>query len=339
MDPSMFGSLDSSTIATGHREFGCSQQRPVRSDHSANHSHLRVGPMYPNITNPLRLPRADRSRPHKAPNCVIMGILNVTPDSFSDGGLYATTRAAVEHGLALWRDGADIVDIGGESTRPGAGRISAEDELARVIPAIRELVALGVRTSIDTTRAQVAQAAIDNGVCVVNDVSGGATDVRMARVIADANVPFVVMHRRGVSLDMHAQAHYDDVVVEVVRELRHRVEHLITAGVRATQLVLDPGLGFAKNAAQSWELVDRLDELTSGALPVLVGASRKSFLRTLPGLKRLDAAQLDGASAAVSALCVSRGATALRVHDVRTTLDALSSRHDTVDRSSIAEPL
>ncbi|ALU73457.1 dihydropteroate synthase (plasmid) [Rhodococcus erythropolis R138] len=268
-----------------------------------------------------------------------MGILNVTPDSFSDGGLYATTRAAVEHGLALWRDGADIVDIGGESTRPGAGRISAEDELARVVPAIRELAGLGVYTSIDTTRAQVAQAAIDNGACVVNDVSGGAADARMAGVIADADIPFVVMHRRGLSSDMHAHAHYDDVVGEVVCELRQRVDHLIAAGVRATQLILDPGLGFAKNAAQSWELVDRLDELTSGVLPVLVGASRKSFLRTISGLEHFDAAQLDGASASVSALCVSRGASALRVHDVRMTLDALSRPHDTVDHSSIAESL
>jgi dihydropteroate synthase len=210
-----------------------------------------------------------------------MGVLNVTPDSFSDGGRYASFDAAVEHGLRMWREGADLVDVGGESTRPGADRVPAEEEIRRVLPAIRTLAAEGVPLSVDTSRAAVAEAALLAGARVVNDVSGGLADPDMVRVVRDAGVPWVLMHWRGHSRDMQRLATYGDVVADVVRELTQRVDDALAAGVDAGQLVLDPGLGFAKTAEHNWALLHRLDALVTLGFPVLVATSRKSFLGAL----------------------------------------------------------
>ncbi|HST65527.1 MAG TPA: dihydropteroate synthase, partial [Mycobacteriales bacterium] len=219
------------------------------------------------------LPRPDR--------CVVMGVLNVTPDSFSDGGRYADLDAAVAHGLALSGAGADIVDVGGESTRPGAERVDAEEEIRRVVPPIRTLAAAGVTVSVDTTRAAVAEAALDAGAHLVNDVSGGLADPGMAKVVAAAGVPWVLMHWRGHSRDMQALARYGDVVADVRRELGRQVDGALAAGVDEANIVLDPGLGFAKTAEHNWTLLARLDELAALGFPVLVGASRKAFLGRL----------------------------------------------------------
>ena len=213
--------------------------------------------------------------------CVVMGILNVTPDSFSDGGRYDTAAAAVTHGLRLAACGADYVDVGGESTRPGAGRVDPEEELRRVLPVVAELAASGVAVSIDTTRSRVAAAALEAGAVMVNDVSGGLADRDMARVVADAGVPWVLMHRRGDSRDMYAEARYDDVVADVRRELCRRVDAALAAGVAAGRLVVDPGLGFAKRPEHDLALLAGLDRITELGFPVLVGASRKRFLGTL----------------------------------------------------------
>src|ERR1700722_12573207 len=187
--------------------------------------------------------------------CLVMGILNVTPDSFSDGGRYLRPAAAVDHGLQLAADGADWVDVGGESTRPGAARIDRTEELRRVIPVVRQLVREGVNVSIDTTRAMVAAAAVDSGARVVNDVSGGQADPAMARVICGAGGQYVVMHWRGPSATMQSRATYGDVVSDVILELRTQVESLIDRGVNPTQILVDPGLGFAKTAEHNWELL------------------------------------------------------------------------------------
>src|SRR4051794_22184948 len=190
-----------------------------------------------------------------------MGVLNVTPDSFSDGGCYADTRSAVAHGLEMQAAGADYVDVGGESTRPGAHRVDAQEECHRILPVIGELASAGVRVSVDTTRAEVAEAALAAGAVLVNDVSGGLADAGMAKLVADVGVPWVLMHWRGHSRDMYAAAVYDDVVTEVCTELSARVDDAVAAGVSGSQLVLDPGLGFAKNGAHNWALLAGLDRL------------------------------------------------------------------------------
>jgi len=190
-----------------------------------------------------------------------MGVLNVTPDSFSDGGRYTDLAAAVAHGLDLRHAGADLVDVGGESTRPGAGRVDPATETARVLPVIEELAAAGVPTSVDTTRAAVAAAALEAGAAIINDVSGGLADPGMARVVADARCPWILMHWRGHSRDMNQLARYDDVVAEVRTELTERISAAVAAGVAADRLILDPGIGFAKNAEHNWTLTRRLDEL------------------------------------------------------------------------------
>jgi dihydropteroate synthase len=254
-----------------------------------------------------------------------MGILNVTPDSFSDGGAYLQTTRAVEHGLALARDGADVVDVGGESTRPGAHRIPAEEELRRVLPVVRELAAGGVTVSVDTTRSEVASAAVDAGAHAVNDTSGGLADPAMARCVADAGIPYIAMHWRAPSIDMHNHAVYGDVVTEVAAELERRLEALVGAGVDADRIVLDPGLGFAKKPAHNWQLLARLNELLALGRPVLIGASRKSFLGAL--LTTADGTppppERDAATAAISALAAAAGAYCVRVHEVKATLDAI----------------
>jgi dihydropteroate synthase len=264
------------------------------------------------------LPRPDR--------CVVMGVLNVTPDSFSDGGLFPDLDAAVAHGRALTAAGADIVDVGGESTRPGAERVDAEEEMRRVVPPIRALAAAGVVVSVDTTRAAVAEAALDAGARIVNDVSGGLADPAMAKVVATAGVPWVLMHWRGHSRDMQALARYGDVVADVRRELGRQVDIALAAGVEAENIVLDPGLGFAKTAEHNWTLLARLDELAAMGFPVLVGASRKAFLgRLLAGPDGTPApvGARENATVATSVLAAVMGAWGVRVHEVTPTLDAM----------------
>ena len=259
-------------------------------------------------------------------HCVVMGVLNVTPDSFSDGGNYADHDSAVAHGLEMRAAGADYVDVGGESTRPGADRVDAAEECSRILPVIRDLAAEGVRVSVDTTRAEVAESALDAGAVLVNDVSGGLADPGMAKLVTDAGVPWVLMHWRGHSKRMYAQAHYDDVVTEVCDELAARRDDALAAGVAAEQLVLDPGLGFAKNAPHNWALLAGLDRIVGLGLPVLVGASRKTFLGRLlagPDAEPLPPERRDAATLATTVLAAGAGAWGVRVHDVAASVDAV----------------
>jgi dihydropteroate synthase len=258
---------------------------------------------------------------------VVMGVLNVTPDSFSDGGRYDSLDAAVAHGIEMAAEGAHLVDVGGESTRPGAGRVDAATEAARVLPVVRELVAAGVAVSLDTTRAAVAAGALEAGATVVNDVSGGLADPDMARVVAEAGCPWILMHWRAHSRDMQSLAVYDDVVTDVRDELRQRVDAAVAAGVAPGQLILDPGLGFAKTAGHNWSLLAHLERLLDLGFPVLVGASRKSFLGSLlrgPDGTPRPVGGREAATEATSLLAVQAGAWGVRVHDVRSTVDALA---------------
>ncbi|WJK41195.1 dihydropteroate synthase [Solwaraspora sp. WMMA2056] len=258
---------------------------------------------------------------------VVMGVLNVTPDSFSDGGRYADLDAAVAHGVRLHRDGADLVDVGGESTRPGAQRVDPETEVARVLPVIRELAAAGVPMSIDTTRARVADAALAAGVSVVNDVSGGLADPAMGAVVAAAGCQWILMHWRGHSDRMQDLADYRDVVAEVRTELAARVDAALAAGVAAERIVVDPGLGFAKRPEHNWQLTVHLGELLSLGYPLLFAASRKSYLGRLladPDGTPRPVDQRAAATTATSLLAVAAGAWGVRVHDVRDTVDALA---------------
>lgn len=257
----------------------------------------------------------------------VMGVLNVTDDSFSDGGRYLDADDAVEHGLALAAEGADIVDVGGESTRPGATRVDPEVEAARVIPVVKDLAAQKITVSIDTMHARVAQAALENGAQIVNDVSGGRADPAMAPLVADAGVPWVLMHWRPVSADSPHQApHYRDVVAEVRADLLASVADAVAAGVDPAKLIIDPGLGFAKTGQHNWALLDGLPELVATGVPVLLGASRKRFLGTLltgpDGTARPPAGR-ETATAVISALAALNGAWGVRVHDVRGSVDAL----------------
>jgi dihydropteroate synthase len=255
-----------------------------------------------------------------------MGVLNVTPDSFSDGGCFADPADAIAHGLAMSAAGADYVDVGGESTRPGADRVDADEECRRVVPVVRELVSAGVRVSVDTTRAEVAEAALTAGAVMVNDVSGGLADKNMADLVAESGVPWVLMHWRGHSREMYAAARYGDVVTEVRAELTARVEDVVAAGVDPAQLVIDPGLGFAKNAEHNWALLAGLDRIVDLGLPVLVGASRKTFLGRLladaDGTPR-SAEQRDAATLATTVLAAEAGAWGVRVHDAAASVDAV----------------
>lgn len=258
--------------------------------------------------------------------CAVMGVVNVTPDSFSDGGHWFDTTAAIKHGLELVADGADLVDVGGESTRPGATRVDEDEELRRVIPVVRGLASEGVTVSVDTMRASVAARSVAAGAALVNDVSGGLADPGMIPVVADAGVPFVVMHWRGFSTSMNSRAVYGDVVAEVVAELRDRMEAVIEGGVAPESLVVDPGLGFAKDAAHDLSLVAHLAELHGLGRPLLVAASRKRFLGhvlTGEGGAPPPARERDAATAAISALAADAGAWAVRVHAVRATADAV----------------
>jgi dihydropteroate synthase len=255
----------------------------------------------------------------------VVGVLNVTPDSFSDGGRYPSVDAAVAHGLELRAEGADLIDIGGESTRPGARRVDADEELRRVLPVITALAAAGVPMSIDTYRASVAAAALAAGVSVVNDVSGGLGDPAMAAVVRDAGCPWILMHWRGHSEHMHELARYDDVVKDVRTELLARVDAAVAAGVDESRLVIDPGLGFAKTAEHNWSLLARLDSFVEIGLPVLVAASRKSFLGRLLADAQGRPRPVDdreGATTAITAHCAAHGVWGVRVHEVRASVDA-----------------
>jgi dihydropteroate synthase len=261
-------------------------------------------------------PVAARPIPAAAGRCLVMGIVNVTPDSFSDGGAHLEADRAIAHGLRLVADGADLVDVGGESTRPGAQRVPADVELARVLPVVRGLSDAGVVVSVDTMRARVAAAAVAAGAALVNDVSGGLADPAMARCVADLGTPYVAMHWRAHSARMHAHTWYRDVVADVVAELAERLDRLTTAGVDPDRIVVDPGIGFAKTAAQNWQLLHRLEELTALGRPILVGASRKSFLADVVEPGPGGPAARDLATVAVSAIVAARGAYCVRVHDV-----------------------
>jgi dihydropteroate synthase len=267
------------------------------------------------------LPDADR--------CLVMGVVNVTPDSFSDGGQWYGADAAIAHGLDLVAQGADIVDVGGESTRPGAQRISAAEELRRVGPVVTGLVQAGVPVSIDTMRAQVAEFALAAGARLVNDVSGGLADPAMPALVAAAGVSYVVVHWRGHSRQMYTRAVYADVVAEVRDELAQRVDAVIAAGVDPGHIVLDPGLGFGKRPEHNWPLLAGLADvarLAGGTFPVLVGASRKRFLGNLlagpDGTPRPFEA-CDGATVAITALAAAAGAWCVRVHQVPLNADAV----------------
>jgi len=271
--------------------------------------------------SPRGLPDADR--------CLVMGVVNVTPDSFSDGGEWYGAEAAISRGLELVEQGADIVDVGGESTRPGAQRITAEEELRRVGPVITELVKAGVPVSVDTMRAQVAESALEAGANLVNDVSGGLADPYMPRLVAKASAPYVVMHWRGHSHDMDSRAVYADVVREVRDELARRVDAVTAEGVDPALIVLDPGLGFSKQPEHNWRLLTHLDEVRQiggVSFPVLVGASRKRFLGKLlagPDGTPRSFVDSDQATAAATALAATAGAWCVRVHKVPPNADAV----------------
>jgi dihydropteroate synthase len=261
----------------------------------------------------------------RADRLVVVGVLNVTPDSFSDGGRFLSPEQAVAHAIDMWQQGADLIDVGGESTRPGAERVDATEEIRRVIPVIEAVTAAGVAVSVDTYRARVAQAALAAGATVINDVSGGLGDPDMVHVARDAGCPWILMHWRGHSRDMQELAHYDDVVADVRHELLDRVEAAEKAGVERDQLVLDPGLGFAKTAEHNWALLAHLDELLAMGLPVLVGASRKSFLGALLAgadgrLRGIE--EREDATVALTAYAAWAGAWGVRVHEVRPNVDA-----------------
>lgn len=256
----------------------------------------------------------------------VMGVINVTPDSFSDGGRWFEPAAAVAHGRELLAQGADILDVGGESTRPGADRPAPAEELRRVLPVVEELAATGATLSVDTMRAQVAAAALDAGAAIVNDVSGGLADPDMVPLAAERGVPFVAMHWRGHSADMESRARYADVAAEVCAELSARVAELLEQGVDKGNIVLDPGFGFAKLAEHNWSLLRHLDQVVALGYPVLVGTSRKRFLGRLGvGADALPRPpqERDAATAATSFHAARQGVWAVRVHDVRSTVDAL----------------
>jgi len=263
--------------------------------------------------------------PFRPDRLVVIGVLNVTPDSFSDGGRFTSLDDAVAHGCRLADDGADLVDVGGESTRPGADRVDAAEEERRVIPVIEALVANGIRVSIDTYRAVVAERALAAGASVVNDVSGGLGDPDMAAVVRAAGCPWILMHWRGHSRRMQDLAHYVDVVDDVRRELAERVEAANQAGISSDRIVIDPGLGFAKTAEHNWALLAHLDVLVGFGLPVLIGASRKSFLgRVLadPAGTPRPVDEREAATVALTAYAATQGAWGVRVHDVRANVDA-----------------
>jgi len=269
----------------------------------------------------------DSSAPKVKPR--VMGVLNVTPDSFSDGNQYNSIESAVDHAKLLALAGAEIIDIGGESTRPGAERVSIQEEQDRVLPVIKAIVdlQLGVQISIDTMNAETAQLAIASGADIINDVSGGLADERMFAVVAKLDVPIVVSHWRGHSDIMNTMTAYQNVAEEVARELQARVEAAMLAGVKRENIIIDPGLGFAKDMKQNWQLVARLDEIEKLGLPVLVGASRKRFIAGALDEEEPNSVsheRRDVATAVLTALLMQRKLWGVRVHNVLATVDAIN---------------
>ncbi|MDR1791196.1 MAG: dihydropteroate synthase [Propionibacteriaceae bacterium] len=260
----------------------------------------------------------------------VMGILNVTPDSFSDGGDYFSTSDAIEYGIQLWEEGADIIDVGGESTRPGSERPSLSQEMSRTLPVTEALVEAGVTVSIDTQRATVAAAAIEVGATIINDVSGGLTDPLILELAAEQNVIYVAQHFRGENGVMYLDSEYGDVAQDVAAELLERVDACLAAGIPKDNLVLDPGLGFAKNADQNWELLRRLDVIEELGYPLLVGGSRKRFLKVVSAKAELyhgspvEYQMLDSATLALTTLLAERQIWAVRTHTVRPQREAIA---------------
>ena len=248
-----------------------------------------------------------------------MGILNVTPDSFADGGRHNEFEAAVARGIEMIAEGVDIIDVGGESTRPGAERVSEEEEIARTIPVIAELAKHGATISIDTMRASTAEAAIRAGAAIINDVSGGLADDAMLQTAARLKVPYIAMHWRGQSKDMKSKAIYSDVVNDVIAELNERIEASLDAGIHKDNLIIDPGLGFAKDAEHNWAIIDAIDRFVELGYPVLVGASRKRFL----GGDTPD--EREQATIDLTKRLGTTGVWAVRVHSVKPHKEVLSS--------------
>ena len=241
---------------------------------------------------------------------LVMGILNVTPDSFADGGLHFTFEHAVQRGLQMIEEGVDIIDIGGESTRPGAERVSAEEEQRRVIPVIKALAGKGADISVDTMRASTAKLAVEAGATIVNDVSGGAADEEMFSTVAQLGCNYTLMHWRGHSKEMNSLAQYGDVVEDVINEVTIQLDKALAAGIAREKIILDPGLGFAKDAEHNWEILNRIDEFTSLGYPVLIGHSRKRFI----GGETPD--EREAGTLAISESLVGKGIWAVRVHSV-----------------------
>ncbi len=265
-----------------------------------------------------------------------MGILNVTPDSFSDGGRQAGSAAAIAAGLAMAAEGADIVDVGGESTRPGASPVPPDQEQHRILSVIRALAAASVRVSVDTRNASTMQAAVEAGAAIVNDISGLSHDPQAAAVVATCGCAVVLMHMRGIPATMNTLARYDNAVAEVRTELQDRIRAAQAAGIRDEQIVLDPGIGFAKSADQSIATLRGLPALTALGYPILVGASRKSFIGTLSGETRPD--QRLGGSLAAGLFALAHGASILRVHDVRATVQAVQVWSTLFDKDTVSLP-
>lgn len=250
---------------------------------------------------------------------LVMGILNVTPDSFADGGINFETHIAIARGLEMIDEGVDIIDIGGESTRPGAERISALEEQVRVIPVIEGLAGHGVTISVDTMRAETARLAARAGASIVNDVSGGAADAEMFATVAELGCKYTLMHWRGHSADMNSKAIYTDVVSEVIEEVTLQLDKALAAGIKRENIILDPGIGFAKDAEHNWEILKRIDEFIALGYPVLIGHSRKRFL----GGDTPDSRE--AATVAVTQSLVGKGIWAVRVHGVKVNKDAISA--------------
>jgi dihydropteroate synthase len=258
---------------------------------------------------------------------LVMGVVNVTPDSFSDGGEWFQPRDAIEHGLELIEEGADLIDVGGESTRPGAARPDVAEELRRVLPVVSELAATGTVVSIDTMRPRVAAEAVASGARLINDVSGGQADPDMLPLVAGLGLPYVCMHWRGHSTDMQSRATYSDVVADVLAELGRQVDSVLDAGITKDQLIIDPGFGYAKTGEHNWQLLQRIDELAALELPVLAGVSRKTFLGTLlaaPDGSPRPPKDREDATVALTTLLASRGIWGVRVHSVRASRDAIA---------------
>jgi dihydropteroate synthase len=262
----------------------------------------------------------------KLDRTLVMGVLNVTPDSFSDGGKFNSAQIAIDYARQMVDDGADIVDIGGESTKPGAQRISVEQELDRVIPVITQLAKDGIVISVDTMRAQVAKEAVQAGAKLINDVSGGKADPDMFGFLTTNTLPYIMMHWRGFSTEMMHLTDYDDVLLDVCDELQNQVNVAVSAGVELSRIALDPGIGFAKTVDQNWPILKHLDVLEGLGLPILMGASRKKFLGELlakDGVAR-DSDERESATTAISTLMAARGLWAVRVHDVKPSSDAIA---------------